>query len=93
MAAPVAPFVAIRYSKCLRFLRNTAFQKWDRIHASVCFLAGASSRHFPMALNGQTAIEACMVGMHLADDLGIWENYGQMQRDFQQLLLQRSHEG
>ena len=26
-----------------------------------------------------------MVGMHLTDDLGIWENYGQMQRDFQQL--------
>ena len=31
-----------------------------------------------------------MVGMHLADDLGIWENYGQLQRDFQAALLQRS---
>jgi aldehyde:ferredoxin oxidoreductase len=26
-----------------------------------------------------------MVGMHLADDLGLWENYGQLQRDFQAL--------
>ena len=26
-----------------------------------------------------------MVGMHLADDLGVWENYGQLQRDFQEL--------
>ncbi len=42
-------------------------------------------RNFPDGPNGQTAIEACMVGMHLADDLGIWENYGQLQRDFQQL--------
>jgi aldehyde:ferredoxin oxidoreductase len=40
---------------------------------------------FPDGPMGQTAIEACMVGMHLADDLGIWENYGQMQRDFKEL--------
>ncbi len=40
---------------------------------------------FPDGPRGDTAIEACMVGMHLADDLGIWENYGQMQRDFQEL--------
>ncbi|MBI5570372.1 MAG: aldehyde ferredoxin oxidoreductase [Desulfomonile tiedjei] len=40
---------------------------------------------FPDGPRGQTAIEACMVGMHLADDLGIWENYGQLQRDFQAL--------
>jgi aldehyde:ferredoxin oxidoreductase len=40
---------------------------------------------FPDGPKGQTAIEACMVGMHLADDLGIWENYGQLQRDFQEL--------
>ena len=26
-----------------------------------------------------------MVGMHLADDLGVWSNYGQLQRDFQKL--------
>ena len=31
---------------------------------------------------GETAIEACMVGMHLSDDLGVWCNYAQMQRDF-----------
>jgi aldehyde:ferredoxin oxidoreductase len=40
---------------------------------------------FPDGAKGQTAIEACMVGMHFADDLGLWENYGQMQRDFQAL--------
>lgn len=38
---------------------------------------------FPDGPRGLTSIEACMVGMNLADDLGIWENYGQMQRDFQ----------
>jgi len=27
------------------------------------------------------ALEACMVGMNLADDLGIWSNYHQLQRD------------
>ena len=37
---------------------------------------------FPDGPRGETAIEACMVGMHLADDLGIWCNYGQLQRDF-----------
>jgi aldehyde:ferredoxin oxidoreductase len=42
-------------------------------------------KKFPDGPKGQTAIEACMVGMHLADDLGVWENYGQMQRDFQVL--------
>ena len=31
---------------------------------------------------GEAALEACMVGMHLADDLGLWCNYGQLQRDF-----------
>jgi aldehyde:ferredoxin oxidoreductase len=30
----------------------------------------------------ESAIEACMVGMHLADDLGLWCNYSQLQRDF-----------
>ncbi|HVN24895.1 MAG TPA: aldehyde ferredoxin oxidoreductase [Syntrophorhabdales bacterium] len=42
-------------------------------------------KNFPDGLRGQTGIEACMVGMHLADDLGIWCNYGQVQRDFQKL--------
>jgi len=34
---------------------------------------------------GMTNVEASMVGMHLADDLGVWCNYGQLQRDFQKL--------
>ncbi|MFH0825566.1 MAG: aldehyde ferredoxin oxidoreductase [Pseudomonadota bacterium] len=42
-------------------------------------------KEFPDGPKGETAIEACMLGMHLADDLGIWENYGQLQRDFQYL--------
>jgi aldehyde:ferredoxin oxidoreductase len=39
----------------------------------------------PEGPKGQAAIEACMVGMALADDFGIWCNYGQMQRDFVRL--------
>ena len=31
-----------------------------------------------------------MVGMHLADDLGVWDNYGQLQRDFQELYYKVS---
>lgn len=42
-------------------------------------------KSFPDGPRGQTGVEACMVGMHLADDLGIWCNYGQLQRDFQKL--------
>jgi aldehyde:ferredoxin oxidoreductase len=48
-------------------------------------LGRAFFKKFPDGPKGQTAIEACMIGMHLADDLGIWENYGQLQRDFQAL--------
>jgi aldehyde:ferredoxin oxidoreductase len=33
----------------------------------------------------EEAIEASMVGIHLADDLGLWSNYGQMQRDLRKL--------
>ena len=40
---------------------------------------------FPDGPKGMTSLEACMVGMHLADDLGVWCNYGQMQRDFKRL--------
>lgn len=40
-------------------------------------------RNFPDGPQGQISIEASMVGMHLIDDLGIWDNYGQLQRDFQ----------
>jgi len=42
-------------------------------------------KKFPDGPRGMTNLEACMVGMHLADDLGIWCNYGQLQRDFQKL--------
>ena len=34
---------------------------------------------------GTPGREASFVGMHLADDLGIWCNYGQLQRDFVRL--------
>jgi len=40
-------------------------------------------KSFPDGSLGESQIEASMVGMHLADDLGIWDNYGQIQRDFQ----------
>lgn len=36
-------------------------------------------------LTGPTALESCMVGMHMADDLGVWCNYGQLQRDLLKL--------
>ena len=39
----------------------------------------------PGGPRGQAGIEACMVGMSLADDLGIWCNYAQLQRDFVKL--------
>jgi aldehyde:ferredoxin oxidoreductase len=45
-------------------------------------------KDFPDGLRGQTAMEACMVGMHLADDLGLWCNYAQLQRDFQKLYYE-----
>ena len=40
---------------------------------------------FPDGPRGETVIESCMVGMHIADDLGLWCNYGQIQRDFMKL--------
>jgi aldehyde:ferredoxin oxidoreductase len=46
-------------------------------------LGKAFFKGFPDGAMGETQIEASMVGMHLADDLGIWDNYGQIQRDFQ----------
>jgi aldehyde:ferredoxin oxidoreductase len=42
-------------------------------------------KEFPDGPRGMTSLEACMVGIHLADDLGVWCNYGQMQRDFKRL--------
>jgi len=46
-------------------------------------------RNLPGGLEGDAGLEACMVGMHLADDLGVWCNYGMLQRDFIKLY----HEG
>lgn len=40
---------------------------------------------FPDGPRSLTGIEACMVGMHMSDDYGIWCNYSQLQRDFQKL--------
>ena len=42
-------------------------------------------KSFPDGPHGLTNIEASMVGIHLANDLGVWCNYGQLQRDFQKL--------
>ncbi len=39
-------------------------------------------RNLPGGPKGTTSMEACMVGMHMANDFGIWCNYGQLQRDF-----------
>jgi aldehyde:ferredoxin oxidoreductase len=38
-------------------------------------------KHLSGGHKGQAALEACMVGMHMADDLGVWCNYSQLQRD------------
>ena len=45
-------------------------------------------KSFPDGARGQTGIDACMVGMHLADDLGVWCNYSQLQRDFLKLYYE-----
>jgi aldehyde:ferredoxin oxidoreductase len=37
---------------------------------------------FPDGPRGLTQVEACMVGMHMSDDYGIWCNYSQLQKDF-----------
>ena len=47
-------------------------------------------KSFPDGPKGETAVEACMLGMHLADDLGLWCNYSQLQRDFQKLYYDGS---
>lgn len=46
---------------------------------------GAFFRNLIEGPRGLTALEACMVGMHLADDLGVWCNFRQLQRDFMKL--------
>jgi aldehyde:ferredoxin oxidoreductase len=39
-------------------------------------------RSFPDGARGQTSIEAAALAKHLADDYGVWCNYGAFQRDF-----------
>jgi aldehyde:ferredoxin oxidoreductase len=45
-------------------------------------------KEFPNGPRGMTNVEASMVGMHLADDLGLWCNYSQLQRDFKKLYYE-----
>ncbi len=42
-------------------------------------------KEFPDGPKGMTGLEASMVGMHLADDLGVWCNFSQLQRDLKKL--------
>jgi len=42
-------------------------------------------KRFLDGTRGMTNMEACMVGMHMSDDFGLWCNYSQLQRDFQKL--------
>jgi len=45
-------------------------------------------KNFPDGPRGMTSIEACMVGMYMSDDYGIWCNYSQLQRDFKKLYYE-----
>ncbi len=42
-------------------------------------------RSLPGGEKSETALEAGMVALHLRDDMGLWCNYGQLQRDFLKL--------
>ncbi|HSK07999.1 MAG TPA: aldehyde ferredoxin oxidoreductase C-terminal domain-containing protein, partial [Vicinamibacterales bacterium] len=56
----------------------------SRYAANTCVGWGARSffKSFPDGPRGETSIEASVVGKHLADDLGVWTHYSQLQRDF-----------
>jgi aldehyde:ferredoxin oxidoreductase len=56
----------------------------SRYAASTCVGWGGRAffKSFPDGARGQASIEAAVVGKHLADDLGIWTHYSQLQRDF-----------
>ncbi len=56
----------------------------SRYAASTCVGWGGRSffKSFPDGVRGQASIEAAVVGKHLADDLGVWTHYSQLQRDF-----------
>ena len=64
----------------------SAEQKYgvSRYAANTCAGWGGKSvfKSFPDGSQGLTSIEANVVGKHLADDYGIWCNYGLLQRDF-----------
>jgi aldehyde:ferredoxin oxidoreductase len=57
----------------------------SRYAASTCVGWGGRRffRSFPDGARGHASIEAAVVGKHLADDLGVWTHYSQLQRDFQ----------
>jgi aldehyde:ferredoxin oxidoreductase len=38
-------------------------------------------KSLPGGPKGEAALEACMVGLHFSNDMGVWSNYGQIQRD------------
>ena len=56
----------------------------SRYAANTC--AGWGARRFfqgfPDGPRGRTSIDAAVLGKHLADDYGVWCNYGMLQRDF-----------
>ncbi|MDI6871689.1 MAG: aldehyde ferredoxin oxidoreductase [Bacillota bacterium] len=57
----------------------------SRYAANTCVGWGARSffKSFPDGSRGMTSIEAAVLGKHLADDYGVWCNYGLLQREFQ----------
>ncbi|SNR78415.1 aldehyde:ferredoxin oxidoreductase [Humidesulfovibrio mexicanus] len=57
----------------------------NEIAQGTCIALNFGRRFFPSlpgGPKGEAAFEACMIGMDMADDMGIWSNYGQLQRDF-----------
>jgi aldehyde:ferredoxin oxidoreductase len=56
----------------------------SRYAANTCAGWGGRNffRSFPDGPRGQTSIEAAVLGKHLADDYGVWCNYGLLQREF-----------
>jgi aldehyde:ferredoxin oxidoreductase len=70
-----APSVAAKYS-----IRETAQNTCVGLTFGRTFF-----KCLPGGLQSQAALEACMVGIHLANDLGVWCNYSQLQRDLLKL--------
>jgi len=57
----------------------------DEVAQGTCIALNFGRFFFPTlpgGPKGEAALEACMIGMNMADDMGIWSNYGQLQRDF-----------